>query len=331
MAATGAVLVVAETVDGDLASVSFELLGAAEKIAGAFNGQVQAALLGAGVGSLAARLGEHGAESVFVADDPKLAQYEADAWLGVLQAIAGQAKPGAILIAHTAQGRELAPRLAFRLGTGLITDCTDLNVDGDRVVFVKPVFGGNATGDFVVEGTPQMGTLRPRSIAASPAQSGRQPEVSQVPVALGPEAERVRVVAINRGAAGAGPKLTDAKTIVSGGRGLGGPENWHYVEELAEALGAAVGASRAVTDAGWVPASMQVGLTGVTVAPDLYIAVGISGAVQHIAGISGAKTVVAINQDPDANIYKYARYAVVGDFKQVLPALTAKLRELRAR
>lgn len=325
------VLIVAETLGANLATVSFELLGAARKIEGAVSGGVQAALIGSGVAPLAEGLAEHGAEVVYVADDPALSPYQADAWLAALQAIVQQAQPGAIFLAHTPTGRELGPRLAFRLDTALVTDCIDVRQDGDRVVFVKPVFGGNATGDFTVATSPQMATIRPRSIEATEAVAGRPAEIVNVAVTLPESARRVKVVGVNQAAGAAGPKLSDARVIVSGGRGIGGPENWHYIEELADALGAAVGASRAVTDAGWVPPALQVGLTGVTVAPDLYIAVGISGAVQHIAGISGAKNVVAINQDPDANIYKYARYAVVGDFKQILPALTEKIKELRAR
>ena len=323
MAGTNGVLIVAETLGDNLATVSHELVAAARRIAG--SGEVAAVLIGSGVSGLANGLA---ADTVYVVDDAGLTPYQADAWLAALQAVAGQAQPRAILVAHTAIGRELGPRLAFRLNTALITDCTDVQLDGEDIVFVKPVFGGNATGDFSVETAPKMATVRPRSIEATA--TGGSPEIVTVaaPAASG---ARPTVVSINRADGGSGPKLGDAKAIVSGGRGLGGPENWHFVEELAESLGAAVGASRAVTDAGWVPASLQVGLTGVTVAPDLYVAVGISGAVQHIAGISGAKNVVAINSDPDANIYKSARFAVVGDYKQVLPALTEKIKELRAR
>ena len=180
----------------------------------------------------------------------------------------------------------------------------------------------------VVHGSPQMATLRPRAFEAGEPDSSRTAEVETLSVAL-PEA-RIEVLEEVREAASSGPKLKDAKIVVSGGRGLGGPENWHFVEELAQTLGAAVGASRAVTDAGWVPPSLQVGLTGATIAPDLYITVAISGAVQHVAGISGARNVVAINRDADANIFKYARYGVVGDWKQVLPALTERLKQLRS-
>jgi electron transfer flavoprotein alpha subunit len=218
--------------------------------------------------------------------------------------------------------------LAYRLGTGIVTDATALRVEGGDLVFTKPVFGGSAIAEFSISSSPKVATLRPRAFEAaeSPTSTQAQVETLSVPETGG----TVEVLEEIREQATSGPRLKDAKVIVSGGRGLGGPDNWHYVEELAQVLGAAIGATRAVTDAGWVPPSLQVGLTGATVAPDLYITVGISGAVQHIAGISGARNVVAINRDADANIFKYARFGVVGDWKQIVPAFTQRLKELRS-
>jgi electron transfer flavoprotein alpha subunit len=197
-------------------------------------------------------------------------------------------------------------------------------------LLTKPVYGGSALAEYAPEapGAPLLATLRPRAFAPAVREDGGAAEV--VPLAVpgpGPE-PRARVVETVREVS-EGPRLKTAPVVVSGGRGLGGPEHWHYVEELAAALGAAVGATRAVTDAGWVPSSLQVGLTGTTVTPDLYVALGISGAVQHIAGCSGARTIVAINRDPEANIFRYARYGVVGDLQQVLPAMIDRVRELR--
>jgi electron transfer flavoprotein alpha subunit len=200
-------------------------------------------------------------------------------------------------------------------------------VEDGRLVLTKPVFGGSAIAEEVVASRPQMATLRPRAFAAAEEHAERSAPVQALPAPQTPG--RVEVLEDIREAAGEGPKLKDARIVVSGGRGLGGAENWHYIDELAQVLGAAVGASRAVTDAGWVPPSHQVGLTGATVAPDLYIAVGISGAVQHLAGISGARNVVAINRDADANIFKAARWGVVGDWKQVLPAFIDRVKALR--
>jgi electron transfer flavoprotein alpha subunit len=194
-------------------------------------------------------------------------------------------------------------------------------------VMTKPVYGGAAVAELAVETTPRMATVRPR--AFEPAQPGAAAgEIRAVPLPAGVQPV-VRLVDTVREAQAAGPRLKDAKVVVSGGRGLGGAENWRYVEELAQALGGATGATRAVTDAGWVPPSLQVGLTGTTITPDLYVTVAVSGAVQHIAGCSGARNIVAINKDPDANIFKHARFGVVGDYKQVVPALAQRIRELR--
>jgi electron transfer flavoprotein alpha subunit len=213
------------------------------------------------------------------------------------------------------------------LDTGVVTDATGLRVEGGELIITKPVFGGSAMSEFTISTTPKVVTLRPRAFEAP--ESPVQKEGRVTPLSVPPTDGAIVVLEEVQEQASAGPRLKDAKIIVSGGRGLGGPENWKYVEELAQVLGAAVGATRAVTDAGWVPPSLQVGLTGATVAPDLYITIGISGAVQHIAGISGARSVVAINRDADANIFKYARFGVVGDWKQVVPAFTERLKELR--
>jgi electron transfer flavoprotein alpha subunit len=232
-----------------------------------------------------------------------------------------------ILLTHSGGGRDLGPSLAYRLDTGIVTDATALRVEGGELVITKPVFGGSAIAEFSIATTPKVATLRPRAFEAAEAPTAKDAQVEALSV---PETDGAIIVLEEiREQAATGPRLKDAKVIVSGGRGLGGPDNWTYVEELAQILGGAVGATRAVTDAGWVPPSLQVGLTGATVAPDLYITIGISGAVQHIAGISGARNVVAINRDADANIFKYARFGVVGDWKQVVPAFIQRLKELR--
>jgi electron transfer flavoprotein alpha subunit len=223
----------------------------------------------------------------------------------------------------------LGPLAAFRLGAGMVTDCIALEREGAALVLTKPVYGGNALAEYVIEARPAFATLRPRAFAAAAGREGSSEGSDIVELAVGEPPGRTRVVQTVRRQV-SGPVLEKARIVVSGGRGLGGPENWRYVEELAAALGAAVGASRAVTDAGWVPPTLQVGLTGTTVTPDLYVAVGISGAVQHIAGCGGARSIVAINRDATANIFRHARYGVVGDFREVLPALTQRIRELRA-
>ena len=330
MADAGGVLIIAEADESGLAPITAELLGAGRRLADELGAPLGAVLLGSGVEGLTAELGRLGADTVYLADDPALASYEGERATRAAEPAVKQANPAILLLGQTLNGRDLATRLAFRLGTGLTTDCTELRLEGDTLVMTKPVYGGNAKAEYVCPSArPQMATLRPRTFEPLGGDGQREPQV--VRLDSPGEQGRVRVVDTVQNVAATGPRLKDAKVVVSGGRGLGGPDNWHAVEELAEPLGAAVGATRAVTDAGWVPAALQVGLTGETIAPDLYITVAVSGAVQHIAGCSGARNIVAINRDAEANIFKHARYGVVGDWKQVLPAFTAKVKELRGR
>jgi electron transfer flavoprotein alpha subunit len=321
------VLLVAVASGEQLASTTAELVGEGVRLSGDLGGPVMVLLAGKNVQGLAASLGQLGVDKVLVADTQSVTPPSVE-WLATAaEQAAAQAQPAAILLTHGGGGRDLGPLLAYRLDAGIITDATALRAENGHLVATKPVFGGSAIAEFTIATTPAVATLRPRAFEAPESPTAKNAEVEALSVAE-PEGG-IQVLEEIREQASTGPRLKDAKVIVSGGRGLGGPENWQYVDELAEVLGAAVGATRAVTDAGWVPPSLQVGLTGATVAPDLYITIGISGAVQHIAGISGARNVVAINRDADANIFKYARYGVVGDWKQILPAFTQRLKELR--
>jgi electron transfer flavoprotein alpha subunit len=284
-------------------------------------------LAGKNVQGLASSLGQLGVEQVLVADSQQPTPPSPQWLLAAAEAAARQVQPEVILLTHAGGSRDLGAALAYRLDSGIVTDSTALRVEGADLIITKPVFGGSAIAEFAIASTPKVVTLRPRAFESAEAPTARQAKVEALSV---PESDgAIEVLEEIREQATTGPRLKDAKVIVSGGRGLGGPDNWKFVEELAQVLGGAVGATRAVTDAGWVPPSLQVGLTGATVAPDLYITIGISGAVQHIAGISGARNVVAINRDADANIFKYARFGVVGDWKQIVPALTQRLKELR--
>jgi electron transfer flavoprotein alpha subunit len=324
------VMVVAELEPegAELAPISAELLGIGRQLSDAAGQPLTAVLLGRGLDGAARALGELGADRVLVADDSALETVHDEVYLGVLSPLVEQESPDILLLGHTPDMRELAARLAFRLGTGLTTDCTRLRIEDGLLVMTKPVYGGSAIAELVVEeARPEMATIRPRAFEPATPDAGRQAEVQRVSAEI-PTA-RARVVDTVKEVATSGPSLKAAKAVVSGGRGLGGPDNWHYVEELAGVLDAAVGATRAVTDAGWVPASHQVGLTGVTITPDLYVTVAVSGAVQHIAGCSGSRNIVAINKDPDANIFKHARFGVIGDYKQVVPAMTERIKELR--
>ncbi|MBV9354300.1 MAG: electron transfer flavoprotein subunit alpha/FixB family protein [Chloroflexi bacterium] len=322
------VLVLVAAVNQEPSPAAVEVVGAARRLADDLGNQPVSVLV-AGKLPSGAWPGEHGADRVLIAQDSGSTPTSADWLLAAAREAVRAVEPSVILLPHNADGRDLGPRLAARLDTGIVTDATALRVEDGRLVVTKPVFGGSAIAEYAIASSPQMATLRPRAFEEQAAAStGRSAEESGLNVP--PVDSRVQVLEEVAGEVTTGPRLKDAKIIVSGGRGLGGPENWHYVDELAEVLGAAVGATRAVTDAGWVAPSLQVGLTGVSVAPDLYITIGISGAVQHIAGISGARNVVAINRDRDANIFKYARFGVVGDWKQIVPAFTERLRQLRA-
>jgi electron transfer flavoprotein alpha subunit len=321
------VLLIAVASGEQLAATTAELVGVGVRLAGELRGPVTTLLAGKNVQGLAASLGGLGVDKVLVADYQGPTPPSPEWLLSAAEQAAGQAQPSAILLTHGGGGRDLGPSLAYRLEAGIITDATALASDGGHLVVTKPVFGGSAIAEFGITTTPGVVTLRPRAFETSESPTAKNAEVEALSVADSGGA--VELLEEIREQATTGPRLKDAKVIVSGGRGLGGPENWKFVDELAEVLGAAVGATRAVTDAGWVPPSLQVGLTGATVAPDLYITIGISGAVQHIAGISGARNVVAINRDADANIFKYARYGVVGDWKAIVPAFTQRLKELR--
>jgi electron transfer flavoprotein alpha subunit len=322
------VLLVTEASGEQLAPTTAELVGEGLRLSRDVGGPVTLLLAGKNVQALAAGVGQLGVEKVLVADSQSPTPPSPQWVLAAAEHAAKQVQPEVILLTHAGGSRDLGPSLAYRLGTGIVTDSTALRVEGGELVITKPVFGGSAISEFSITSTPRVVTLRPRAFEANESSASREAQIEALDVPAPDDA--IEVLEEIREQATTGPRLKDAKVIVSGGRGLGGPENWKYVEELAQVLGGAVGATRAVTDAGWVPPSLQVGLTGATVAPDLYITIGISGAVQHIAGISGARNVVAINRDADANIFKYARYGVVGDWKQVVPAFTQRLKELRS-
>ena len=326
--ATG-VLVVGQTSAQGLDSTAAELLAAGRTVASALGEDLSIALLGDTVNSSAQQAIAHGADRVYAVTSPLLAEYHADLYLAALDSLCRDTSPRVLLISRTAEGRELAPRLAFRLGVGLAQDCLEVSVDESSKTLLanRPVYGGNAIAVVSCEHTPQVAAIRPKAYEPTEADSSRQGEVVSFPVDLDASQARTRVVETVREES-EGVKLEDARVVVSGGRGLGGPDPFSGLEDLAKLLGGAVGASRAAVDSGWVPASYQVGLTGKAITPDLYITVAISGASQHMAGCSGAKCIVAINKDADANIFKDARYGVVGDWETVLPALTEAVREL---
>ncbi len=324
------VLVLAEVEDGRVQSSSLELLAAARKLAEALGEEVGAALLGGDAGGLADTAIAHGADRVYVVDDPLLAGAQIDAHLAAYQHVADEASPSVVLIGRTPNGRDIGPRLAFRLGVGVAQDCVNVDVDADtrRVVATRPVYGGNALAKITFPGDgPQVVVVRGKVFEPLAEDSSRSGEVVNLQPGLDESVVKARLVDTVQSEA-EGVRLEDAAVVVSGGRGLGGPEPFEQIEGLAKLFGGAMGASRAACDAGWLDHSYQVGLTGKTITPDLYITVAISGASQHLAGCSGSKHIVAINRDPEANIFKEASFGVVGDWKNVLPAFTETVREL---
>ncbi len=325
------VMVFAEVAGSELAAVAKEMLGAGRKLADVLGEPLLAAVLGHGVQEAAQEAIYYGADTVYVADAPVLEPYQTASYTAVMTKVVEQAQPNILLIGLSDNGRDLGPRLAFRLGTGLASDCVELSINPETKLLeaTRPVSGGNAMATVVIEKTrPQMATVRAKTMEPAVRDTGRQGTVEQVTVDLDPAALPAKVLERVKAKA-EGVRLEDAEIVISGGRGLKGSEDFYAVlEPCAKLLGGAVGASRAAVDEGWVPSHMQIGLTGKIVSPKLYIACAISGAAQHMAGCGYAKTIVAVNRDPDAPIFQRAHIGVVGDYKKVIPAFHKKCEEL---
>ena len=324
------VLIAGEIEDGQLALTTKELLAHGRKLADNLGEEVAVALLGDDIGNTSQEALAFGAGKVYAVTDPLLKDTTTDAYLAALEKVCAEYHPRILLLGKTDIGRDVGPRLAFRLDTVVAQDCLEVRIDPaeKRLTADRPVYGGNCIATVACSGTPMMAIVRAKTAEPLERDDSRQGEV--VAVAAGLDASMIRTQVVERvEEAAEGPRLENAPIVVAGGRGLGGPEPFSAeLQELADVIGAPVGASRAVVDAGWVPYSYQIGLTGKTITPDLYITVGISGASQHMAGCSGAKVIVAINKDAEANIFKEARYGVAGDWKKVLPAFTQQLKEL---
>jgi electron transfer flavoprotein alpha subunit len=324
MANESGILVLAEHSNGNLHSISRELLGAARRLDA---GKVTAAAFGTGATQAAQAAIAHGADAGIVIEDAGLDEYRNDAWTLAFTAAAADASPAIVLMGQTNVGRDLAPRYAIRAGTAVAMDCVELELRDGKLVMTRPVFGGNAHAKYTSKTMPAVATLRAKAFEAAERDVGRSGEVASLSADLGGAATRV----VSRAAVESeGIRLEDATVVVSGGRGLGGTEAFDDLRELAKVLGGAVGASRAAVDNGWIPVAAQVGLTGKVVTPDLYIAIGISGASQHLAGITGARNVVAINKDKDADIFKVSRFGAVADWGAFLPAFMEECRKLKA-
>ncbi len=327
------VWVYVETNDGKPRNVGLELLGEGRKLAEAMGQQLCAVIIGDGAEAVVKEAVAAGADKVYLIEGPEFKHYTTDAYTITIVDLIETYRPSVILLGATNDGRDLGPRIACRVGTGLTADCTGLGIDEDTglVAWTRPAFGGNIMATILCpEHRPQMGTVRPKVFKKPEPDESRSGVIIRVASKVKPKDIRTRLVDVIKGSIAA-CNLEEAEIIVSGGRGLCKPENFALVEELADVLGGAVGASRAAVDAGWKPPFHQVGQTGKTVGPKIYFACGISGAVQHLAGMSSSDIIIAVNKDPGAPIFKTADYGIIGDVMEVLPLLTEEFRKIKTR
>ncbi len=334
------VYVFAQQVDNELSGIAFELLGKAKDLAADLNADVTAVLLGSDVKGLVDQLAEYGADRVIVVDDPELKDYRTEPYTHALASVINEYKPEIMLVGATAIGRDLGPRVSARVETGLTADCTVLEI-GDfplnpipgkeqkhnQLLMTRPAFGGNTIATIACpDNRPQMATVRPGVMQKIAPVKGAKAEVIEYNPGFTPDNKYVEIMEIVKNVTDT-VDIMDAKILVSGGRGVGSPENFKILEDLAEAIGGTVSCSRAVVDSGWKPKDLQVGQTGKTVRPNVYFAIGISGAIQHVAGMEESDIIIAINKDEDAPIFDVADYGVVGDLNKIVPMLTAKIKE----
>ena len=335
------VYVFAQQVDGEVSGIAYELLGKAKDLAKDLNAEVTAVLLGYGVKGLADSLAEYGADKVIVVDDKELEVYRTEPYAHALASVINEYKPEIMLVGATAIGRDLGPRVSARVATGLTADCTVLEI-GDftdnmtketipnQLLMTRPAFGGNTIATIACPyNRPQMATVRAGVMQKIDPIKGAKAEVIEYNPGFTPDNKYVEILDVVKSVADT-VDIADAKILVSGGRGVGSAENFKLLDDLAEALGGTVSCSRAVVDAGWKSKDLQVGQTGKTVRPHVYFAIGISGAIQHLAGMEESDIIIAINKDETAPIFDVADYGIVGDLNKILPALTEKIKEAKA-
>ena len=333
------VFVFAQQVDNVLSGIALELVGKGKDLAKDLGTEVTAVLVGSGVKDLADELAAYGADKVILVDDPELKEYRTEPYAHALSSVIEKYKPEIFLVGATAIGRDLGPRVSARIHTGLTADCTQLDI-GDfpmnpipgkeqlhnQLLMTRPAFGGNTIATIACpEFRPQMATVRPGVMQKAPKVEGAKAVVEEFNPGFTPDDKYVEILEVVKSVVDT-VDIMDAKILVSGGRGVGNPENFKLLDDLAEVLGATVSCSRAVVDAGWKPKDLQVGQTGKTVRPNVYFAIGISGAIQHLAGMEESDLIVAINKDETAPIFDVADYGIVGDLNKIVPALTEKLK-----
>lgn len=322
-----------EVVRGKIKGVSLELLGQGRKMADDLGEKLVAIIPGNEVEDFAKMAIHYGADEAIVVDQKELKDYSTDGYTKAMCTLIKKYNPAVLLIGATNNGRDLGPRVSSRMQTGLTADCTELGVDSETrlVKWTRPAFGGNLMATILCpDYRPQIGTVRPGVFKKPEEDTGRKGEIIHETVEFGPDEIRTRIVEVITEAGGADVNLEEAEIIVSGGRGVGGPEGFEVLKELADEIGAQIGASRAAVDSGWISSLHQVGQTGKSVGPKIYIACGISGAIQHVAGMSSSDVIIAINKDPDAPIFNIADYGIVGDLFEIIPELTKRIRSSKA-
>jgi electron transfer flavoprotein alpha subunit len=318
---------IAEQRGGELRKVTYEIVSEGRRLADALGQETTVVLLGSDIKDKAAELGHYGAHKVLVAEDARLEPYTTDAYVAVISQLVKANEPAILLLSASAQGKDLSARLSACLNAGMAQDCTAFSLEDGNLVALRPIYAGKAYAKLTFENSwPQMATARPNVMSINEPDTSKTAEISDASFTLDDSALKTKVADVVKDESGK-VDLTEADKIVSGGRGMKGPENYKILEDLADLIGATVGASRSAVDAGWRPHSDQVGQTGKVVSPNLYIACGISGAIQHLAGMSTSKVIVAINKDEDAPIFQKADYGVVGDLFDVVPALTEEVKK----
>ena len=318
---------IAEQREGDIRKVTYEIVSEGRRLADAAGQELTVVLLGSNIKDKAAELGHYGADKVLVADDANLEPYTTDAYVAVITELVKANDPAILLISASVQGKDLSARLCGSLDVGMAQDCTAFAIEDGNLVATRPIYAGKAYAKVTFENSwPQMATARPKLMDINEPDTSRSAEIIDASFSLDESALKTKVVEVLKDESGK-IDLTEADKIISGGRGMKGPENYNILEELADLIGATVGASRSAVDAGWRPHSDQVGQTGKVVSPNLYIACGISGAIQHLAGMSTSKVIVAVNKDEDAPIFQKADYGVVADLFDVVPALTEEVKK----
>jgi len=322
------VMTIAEQRDGEIRKISYELVSEGRRLADSLGQEVTTLLLGSNIKDKASTLGHYGADKVLVAEDPRLDPYTTDAYVAVIAELVKANDPAILILGASVQGKDLSGRLSAKLGVGMAQDCTVFAIEDGNLVATRPIYAGKAYAKVTFSDSfPQMATARPNVMTLNEPDTSKSAEVVDASFTLDDSAIKTKVADVMKDESGK-VDLTEADKIVSGGRGMKGPENYNILEALADVIGATVGASRSAVDAGWRPHTDQVGQTGKVVSPNLYIACGISGAIQHLAGMSTSKVIVAINKDPDAPIFQKADYGVVDDLFKVVPPLTEEIKKL---